>query len=229
MAGEQPPDGNGRGAPWFNDRRFNFVTSRHQLQQNLTQIGREMNNALSGNPAVLGQLRQQLEIISDMIRQGQGGPQEEAAVGPTAGANAVVLDMTLGPAEQPPPVNDAADEVPSSSGASDDEQEDGAEQQQPAGPDGTPLPTPPGGNLNAEVRRIRELVRSPEIQRIIVICLRILPFVAILLLKLLIDHAVGLAALALSVVCFVIADLSVSKAVASRGSGQLALIKGLLC
>lgn len=60
-------------------------------------------------------------------------------------------------------------------------------------------------------------------------CLRILPFIVILLLKLLIDHAAGLAALALSVVCFVVADLAIAKAVASRGTGQLALVKGLLC
>lgn len=146
-----------------------------------------MNNALAGNPAVLGQLRQQLEIISDLIRQGQGGVQggEEAVAGAAGGigggmgGNAVVLDMTLGPVEQAPVVNDVIgdvingvmDQPPSSSSTSDDEQDDPTadpQQQLPVDPDADPAPLPPaaGGNLNAEVRRIRELVRSPEIQRV---------------------------------------------------------------
>lgn len=146
----------------------------------------QMNNALAGNPAVLGQLRQQLEIISDMIRQGQGGGgQEEATAGQGGGAavggggmggDAVVLDMMGGMDEIVGLNGGPADEAASSnsSGASEDDQDESTDQQPVAdadsGPDNDANPLSPNaaaaGTLNAEVRRIRELVRSPEIQRV---------------------------------------------------------------
>jgi hypothetical protein len=120
-----------------------------------------MNSAIVENPAVLGQLRQQLEIISDLIRQGQG-VQEDVAAGPTTG-NAVVLDMTLGPPQLP--VAEAAPDDETQSSSSEDEHDDPGEQQ-PVDADGAAPLAAAAGNLNAEVRRIRELVRSPEIQRV---------------------------------------------------------------
>ncbi len=59
-------------------------------------------------------------------------------------------------------------------------------------------------------------------------CMRILPFLLILFIKLLIDHVLALISIAISIVCLLFADSNLTRAIASGRSGSSTYMCALL-
>ncbi len=132
-----------------------------------------MNEAVADNPIVLAQIRQQLEVISDLIRTTNN----------TENANNVIVPPVTPLSDIAPSntviVNIEEDEDESVDGSSDNENDHAdrtqpTDEEQPATADTTLVngagvdnaSAAAAANLNAEMRRIRQLLRSPEIQRV---------------------------------------------------------------